>query len=45
MKYIDINTGRLKRASHTTFDEGHYNFTKRPPGAQLLYDIGYFPSL
>ena len=40
IKYIDINTGRLKRASHVTFDEGHYTSTKRPPGAQLLYDIG-----
>jgi hypothetical protein len=38
--YLDLNTGIVKTSHHATFDEAWYLFDKRPPVAQLLYNLG-----
>ena len=38
--YIDLVSGAVKVAHHATFDEAWYLQPSRPPGAQLLYDLG-----
>lgn len=40
IKYWDSDSGRLKTAKHAIFDEAHYSQPHRPPGPQLLYDLG-----
>lgn len=41
--YLELNTGRVLTSHHATFDEAWYLFSKRPPAAQLLYDLGRMP--
>ncbi len=38
--YLDLNTGRVLTSHHATFNEAWYLFPKRPPAAQLLYELG-----
>lgn len=38
---MDVNSNREKLATHAVFDEAHYSSASRPPGAQLLYEIGH----
>jgi hypothetical protein len=40
IRYIDTTTGIVKTSHHATFDEAWYLQPKRPPAAQLLYDLG-----
>ena len=40
IKYIDVDTGRVKTSHHAVFDEAWYLQKHRPPAAQLLYDMG-----
>ena len=41
--YLDLNTGRVLTSHHATFNEAWYLFDKRPPAAQLLYDLSQRP--
>ena len=38
--YLDTESGVVKTSHHATFDESWYLQPKRPPAAQLLYDLG-----
>ena len=38
--YLDTESGVVKSSHHATFDESWYLQPKRPPAAQLLYDLG-----
>ena len=40
IRYLDIDSGITKRSHHAVFDEAWYTATKRPPAAQMLYDLG-----
>jgi len=40
IKYIDTTSGVTKSSHLAVFDEAWYLQTKRPPMAQLLYDLG-----
>ncbi len=40
IRYLDLNSGRLKICHHAYFDESWYLQATRPPAAQLLYDLG-----
>ena len=40
IRYIDLNSGIVKRSHHAIFDEAWYLQDRRPPAAQLLYDLG-----
>eukprot|EP00956_Cyclotella_meneghiniana_P004202 scaffold5163_cov49-Cyclotella_meneghiniana.AAC.3 len=40
IKYIDTSSGVTKSSHHAVFDEAWYLQAKRPPMAQLLYDLG-----
>ena len=40
IRYIDVNTRIVKKSHHAIFDEAWYLQLKRPPFAQMLYDIG-----
>ena len=40
VRYYDLDSGRVKTAKHVVFDEAHYSQKERPPGPQLLYDLG-----
>ena len=39
--YIDINTNKIKTASHAVFDEAHYSQQSKPRGDQILMGHGY----
>ena len=38
--YLDTSSGIVKSSHHAVFDEAWYLQPKRPPAAQLLYDLG-----
>ena len=40
IRYIDLTTRVVKQSHHAIFDEAWYMHPKRPPFAQLLYDVG-----
>jgi hypothetical protein len=40
IKYYDLATERFKTGNHFIFDEAHFSSSARPPGAQLLFDLG-----
>jgi hypothetical protein len=40
IRYLDIDTGLVKRSHHTKFDEAWYLQPSRLPAAQLMYDLG-----
>ena len=40
IRYIDLNTKRVKTSHHAIFDKVWYLQQLRPPAAQLLYDLG-----
>ena len=39
--YVDINTNKIKTATHAVFDEAHYSQPSKPRGAQILMGHGY----
>jgi hypothetical protein len=41
VRYFDQTTNREKLSTHHTIDEAHYGTTNRPPGPQILMDMGY----
>jgi hypothetical protein len=41
VRYFDQTTNREKLSTHHMIDEAHYGKTTRPPGPQILMDIGY----
>jgi len=41
VRYYDLTSGREKLSTHHVIDEAHYGATKRPPGAQVLMNMGY----
>ena len=41
IRYIDCNTGAVKIARHAVFDEAWYLHPKRPPAAEMLYNLGF----
>ncbi len=41
--YLDLDSGLVKSSHHAQFDEAWYLQPKRPPAAQLLYDLGVLP--
>ena len=43
IRYIDIDTGQVKRASYIIFDEAWYTASDmaRPPAATYLYNLGF----
>jgi hypothetical protein len=41
IRYFDQTTNREKLSTHHTIDEAHYGTTRRPPGPQILMDMGY----
>jgi hypothetical protein len=43
VRYIDVHTCQLKSSHHAIFDEAWYLQPKRPPFAQMLYDVGLEP--
>ena len=38
--YYDLVSKRLKTGNHFVYDEAHFGSASRPPGAQLLFDLG-----
>jgi hypothetical protein len=45
IKYIDVHTRIEKSCHHAIFDEAWYLQPKRPPFAQMLYDVGLEPDV
>jgi hypothetical protein len=45
IRYIDVTTRVVKTSHHAIFDEAWYLQPKRPPFAQMLYDVGLEPDL
>jgi hypothetical protein len=43
IRYIDVNTRIVKTSHHAIFDEAWYLQPKRPPFAQMLFDVGLEP--
>jgi hypothetical protein len=43
IRYIDVHSRQLKSSHHAIFDEAWYLQPKRPPFAQMLYDVGLEP--
>jgi hypothetical protein len=41
VRYFDKTTNREKLSTRHTIDEAHYGKTHRPPGPQILMDMGY----
>jgi hypothetical protein len=41
--YYDFITKRLKTGNNCIYDEAHFASASRPPGAQLLFDLGLRP--
>ncbi len=41
--YLDLDSGVVKSSHHAQFDKAWYLQPKRPPAAQLLYDLGVLP--
>jgi hypothetical protein len=40
IRYIDVQTRMVKSSHHAIFDEAWYLQPRRPPFAQMLYDVG-----
>jgi hypothetical protein len=40
IRYLDMDSGVVKRSHHAEFDEAWYLQPTRPPAAQLLYNLG-----
>ncbi len=40
IRYLDLESGLVKRSHHTNFDEAWYLQSSHPPAAQLLYVLG-----
>ena len=40
IRYIDVHSGVVKTSHHAVFDKAWYLQPRRPPAAQLLYDMG-----
>ena len=40
IRYIDVHLGAVKTSHHAVFDEAWYLQPRRPPAAQLLYEMG-----
>jgi hypothetical protein len=45
ISYIDVHSRIVKTSHHAIFDEAWYLQLKRPPFAQMLYDVGLEPEL
>ena len=43
--YFDQVTKRIKTTTYAKFDEAHYSHPNKPPGAQILMDLGMKPHL
>ena len=43
IRYIDVHSGVVKTSHHAVFDEAWYLQPRRPPAAQLLFDMGMEP--
>jgi hypothetical protein len=41
IRYLDMESGLVKSSHHAVFDEAWCMHPKRPPAAQLLYDLGF----
>jgi hypothetical protein len=41
VRYFDQTKNLEKLSTHHTIDEAHYGMTTRPPGPQILMDMGY----
>jgi hypothetical protein len=41
VRYFDQTMNREKLSTHHTIDKAHYGKTTRPPGPQILMDMGY----
>jgi hypothetical protein len=42
VRYFDLTTNREKLSSHHVIDQAHYGTARRPDGAQVLMDMGYY---
>jgi hypothetical protein len=40
IRYVDVNCRIIKTTHHAIFDEAWYHQPRRPPFAQMLYDVG-----
>ena len=40
VRYYDMNSNRIKIATHAYFDEAYFTSTTKPPGAEALYASG-----
>ena len=38
--YIDTNTNKIKTTMYGTFDEAHFSYPNKPPGAKILIELG-----
>ena len=38
--YLDTNTKRIKTTTYAKFDEAHFSYENKPPGARILIDLG-----
>ena len=41
--YFDKNSRKIKTTTYAKFDEAHYSHANKPPGAQLLMELGMRP--
>ena len=42
--YYDITSRKIKTTTYAKFDEAHYSHSKKPPGAQILMELGMRPN-
>jgi hypothetical protein len=45
IRYIDVQSRLVQTSHHAIFDEAWYHQPKRPPFAQMLYDVGLEPEI
>ena len=38
--YLDTKTNKIKTTTYAKFDEGHFSYDRKPPGAQILLELG-----
>lgn len=38
--YLDTNTNKIKTTTYAKFDEAHFSYPNKPPGAQILMKLG-----
>ena len=38
--YLDLKTNQIKTSTFAKFDEAHFSYENKPPGAKILIEMG-----